>query len=64
MSAATGASGRCGKARGAGQSPIEDPDYERPENGPTTPLLHGVDLPPEVLRQVYHDNAARLLKTI
>ena len=44
-----------------GPSPIDDPDYERPPNGPTTPTLHGLDLPPEVLRMVYHDNAARLL---
>jgi predicted TIM-barrel fold metal-dependent hydrolase len=43
-----------------GQSPIADPDYASPD-GPATPLLRGVGLPPEVLKQVYHDNAARLL---
>jgi hypothetical protein len=44
-----------------GQSPIDDPDYERSENGPATPALHGLDLPAEVLRKVYRENAVRLL---
>ena len=44
-----------------GQSPIADPDYEKTENGPTTPTLHGLDLPAEVLRKVYWENAVRLL---
>ena len=44
-----------------GPSPIDDPDYQRAENGPPTPVLHGLDLPPEVLRMVYHENAVRLL---
>ncbi len=43
-----------------GRSPIGDPDYSPPAGGPDTPLLRGVGLPPDVLRQVYHDNAARL----
>jgi predicted TIM-barrel fold metal-dependent hydrolase len=47
-----------------GQSPIEDPDYERPENGPATPTLHGLELPADVLQKVYHDNAARLLPVL
>lgn len=34
-----------------GESPIEDPDAETP------PQLAGVDLPAEVLRQVYGENA-------
>jgi predicted TIM-barrel fold metal-dependent hydrolase len=44
-----------------GQSPIDDPDYERLENGPATPTLHGLDLPAAVLRKVYRENALRLL---
>ena len=44
-----------------GRSPIADPDYQAEENGPTTPLLHGVGLPPDVLDKVYYHNAARLL---
>ncbi len=44
-----------------GPSPIDDPDYERPENGPATPTLHGLDLPADVLRMVYRENAVRLL---
>ena len=43
-----------------GPSPIADPDY-LPEDGQTTPTLRGLGLPPEVLRRVYHDNAAQLL---
>jgi hypothetical protein len=37
-----------------GESPIEDPDAENP------PRLAGLDLPIEVLEQLYHGNAARL----
>ena len=44
-----------------GRSPIADPDYTPPDGGPATPELLGLGLPPDVLRQVYHDNAARLL---
>jgi len=44
-----------------GQSPIDDPDYERTENGPTTPRTRGLDLPADVLRKVYRENASRLL---
>jgi Amidohydrolase len=44
-----------------GRSPIADPDYTPAEGEPTTPMLRGVGLPLDVLRKVYHDNAARLL---
>jgi hypothetical protein len=44
-----------------GPSPIDDPDYPRPSDGPATPTLHGLDLPPDVLRLVYRENALRLL---
>jgi hypothetical protein len=44
-----------------GRSPITDPDYTPAEGGPRTPLLRGVGLPADVLRQVYVDNARRLL---
>jgi predicted TIM-barrel fold metal-dependent hydrolase len=37
-----------------GESPIEDPDAGDP------PRLAGLDLPPEALRRLYHENAARL----
>jgi predicted TIM-barrel fold metal-dependent hydrolase len=40
-----------------GRSMIEDPDA--PADGP---FLNGLELPPAVLRQFYHDNAARLLR--
>src|SRR5262249_21983889 len=45
-----------------GPSPIADPDYTPSEGGPPTPPLRGLDLPPDVLRRVYHDNAVRLLQ--
>jgi hypothetical protein len=45
-----------------GRSPIADPDYQHTESEPATPLLHGIGLPAEVLEQVYHHNACRLLK--
>lgn len=38
-----------------GESPIEDPD------APDPPPLSGVDLPPEVLRRFYVENARRIL---
>jgi hypothetical protein len=44
-----------------GRSPIADPDYVPQAGEPATPPLHGLDLPDNVLRQVYHDNALRLL---
>ena len=44
-----------------GRSPIADPDYKADAGAPGTPLLRGVDLPAAVLRQVYRDNARRLL---
>ena len=44
-----------------GRSPVSDPDYAPAAGEPATPPLRGLGLPPEVLRQVYHDNAARLL---
>jgi predicted TIM-barrel fold metal-dependent hydrolase len=45
-----------------GRSPIADPDYTHAEAEPATPLLRGLGLPPEVLRQVYHENAVRILR--
>ena len=45
-----------------GRSPIADPDYTAAEGEPATPLLRGVGLPPDVLEQVYHHNARRLLR--
>jgi predicted TIM-barrel fold metal-dependent hydrolase len=48
-----------------GRSPIADPDFTPgpadPE-GVTTPLLRGLNLPAEVLEQVYHKNARRILR--
>jgi hypothetical protein len=49
------------ESRWEGPSPISDPDYDPPPGGPPTPLLRGLGLPLEVLRRVYHDNAAALL---
>ena len=43
-----------------GPSPIDDMDWE-PVNGPPTPPLRGLALPADVLAQVYHGNARRLL---
>lgn len=40
-----------------GESPIEDPDAETP------PQLAGVDLPPEVLRKIYAENARAVLSS-
>jgi predicted TIM-barrel fold metal-dependent hydrolase len=47
-----------------GRSPIADPDYTLPEDGAPTPPLIGLDLPQDVLRQVYCENARRLLKLV
>jgi predicted TIM-barrel fold metal-dependent hydrolase len=44
-----------------GRSPIADPDYTPEDGGPPTPLLRGLRLPDDVLRQVYYENARRLL---
>src|SRR5262249_36483973 len=43
-----------------GPSPIADPDYNPPAGEHGTPMLRGLDLPAAVLRQLYHDNVARL----
>jgi predicted TIM-barrel fold metal-dependent hydrolase len=45
-----------------GRSPIADPDYAHGEGEPATPLLRGLDLPEDVLEQVYQGNARRLLR--
>jgi len=45
-----------------GPSPIADPDYTPPPGQPSTPILRGLSLPPEVLRGLYYDNALRLLQ--
>jgi hypothetical protein len=44
-----------------GPSPIADPDYKPEPGEPEQEWLRGVALPADVLRQAYHDNAARLL---
>jgi predicted TIM-barrel fold metal-dependent hydrolase len=44
-----------------GRSPIADPDFQPAPGEPTTPLLRGLDLPDNVLDQVYCHNACRLL---
>ena len=49
------------ESRWRGVSPISDPDYMATETGESSPELCGVGLPPDVLAQVYFDNAARLL---
>jgi hypothetical protein len=45
-----------------GRSPIADPDYTPGAEELATPPLLGLSLPADVLRQVYHANAARLLE--
>ncbi|MGE3806893.1 MAG: amidohydrolase family protein [Gemmataceae bacterium] len=50
------------EGNGQGRSPIADPDYKPREGEPATPLLHGVDMPDEVLQKVYHDNALALFR--
>jgi predicted TIM-barrel fold metal-dependent hydrolase len=44
-----------------GRSPISDPDYLPEPGGSSTPMLHGLDLPRDVLEKVYNSNARRLL---
>jgi predicted TIM-barrel fold metal-dependent hydrolase len=44
-----------------GRSPIADPDYTPEEGGHPTPRLRGLELPEDVLREVYYENARRLL---
>jgi predicted TIM-barrel fold metal-dependent hydrolase len=44
-----------------GRTPIADADYEHAAGEPATPMLRGLDLPLDVLRQVYYQNARRLL---
>jgi predicted TIM-barrel fold metal-dependent hydrolase len=44
-----------------GASPIADADYNAPPGASTTPPLHGLGLPADVLAQVYGRNARRLL---
>ena len=44
-----------------GPSPIFDPDYQGSAPGPSTPMLRGLNLPAEVLKAVYYDNACRVL---
>jgi hypothetical protein len=46
----------------SGRSPIADPDYQHGEEEPATPVLQGIGLPLDVLTQVYHHNAHRLLR--
>lgn len=43
------------------RSPIADPDHVAAPGEPPTPLLQGVGLPPDVLKQVYFENGKRLL---
>lgn len=45
-----------------GRSPIADPDFLPSPGEPSTPLLCGLNLPPDVLRKVYYENARRLLQ--
>lgn len=51
-----------------GESPIADPDLMMTEpgkyNAMSAPLLRGLALPPDVLRELYHDASARLLGKI
>jgi predicted TIM-barrel fold metal-dependent hydrolase len=44
-----------------GPSPIADSDYKHPNAANETPVLRGVNLPADVLQQVYWENARRLL---
>ena len=45
-----------------GPSSIADPDYKPEPAASSTPPLRGLGLPEDVLEQVYHHNAVRLLK--
>jgi predicted TIM-barrel fold metal-dependent hydrolase len=44
-----------------GRSPIADPDHTPGPDGQPTPMLRGLNLPEDMLQQVYHANASRLL---
>lgn len=44
-----------------GRSPIADPDYTPAVGEPPTPPLRGLHLPKDVLEQIYHANARRLV---
>src|SRR5204862_66075 len=44
-----------------GRSPIADPDHVPAPGEPATPLLRGLELPPDVLERVYQGNARRIL---
>lgn len=44
-----------------GRSPIADPDFKAEAGESSTPVLRGLALPLEILEQVYHANAQRLL---
>jgi predicted TIM-barrel fold metal-dependent hydrolase len=44
-----------------GPSPIADPDWTPPAEGPALPVLRGVGLPADMLGQVYYGNARRML---
>jgi hypothetical protein len=46
-----------------GPSPIQDGDFTPTADGPSTPMLRGLALPPDVLAQVYRTNALRILPT-
>ena len=52
------------ESRWEGRSPIADPEYTSAEGEPATPMLRGLGLPAVVLRQVYYDNAVRLLPRV
>ena len=45
-----------------GRSSIADADFTHAENEPATPMLRGLALPADVLLQIYHGNAIRLLR--
>jgi Amidohydrolase len=44
-----------------GPSPVADGDYRPVAGEPPTPRLRGLELPPDVLRQLYYENVRRLL---
>ncbi|WP_020472086.1 amidohydrolase family protein [Zavarzinella formosa] len=46
----------------SGPSPVADSDYKHPNTANETPTLRGVNLPEDVLRKVYFENARRLLE--
>jgi predicted TIM-barrel fold metal-dependent hydrolase len=47
-----------------GPSPIADPDYQPGEGEGSLPSLRGLDLPQDVLEQVYSGNARRILRLV